>query len=338
MLRLPSSSFRFRFRLHLRLIPLLAALAVGVGPISAQAQAPSAPAAPTPRAQAPTGRALTPPIYDMVYGETADGQKLLMDIFQPPVRVGLADKGSQPKLRPAVIFIHGGGWAHGSKKDFRSVAVLMSGLGYVTVPIAYRLTTNPANTWPAQLDDVQLAVRWLRENAATYSIDPTRIGAMGASAGGHLVTCLATRETRDPATAKYASQSSRVNCVVNINGPSDLTEDFAPKVKQGAAVNDLLTKLFGGPRSETGKGELARDASPLFNIDAKTPPFLIVHGDQDEVVPVDQSRRLQEALVKAGVSSNLLILEGEGHSFTKQENQKRFLKDSIVFFNQRLTP
>ncbi|WP_051946450.1 alpha/beta hydrolase [Verrucomicrobium sp. BvORR106] len=278
----------------------------------------------------------TPPQLDVVYGETADGQKLLLDLYQPPVAPPKAGSAATPKLRPAVLMVHGGGWAGGNKKEFRNLALLMAQLGYVTVPVSYRLTTNAANTWPAQLDDVQLAVRWLRNHASQYGIDPKRIGAVGVSAGGQLVASLGLRETRDPATAKYADQSSRVACVVDVSGPTDLADDFSSKVKQGGAVNDHLKGLFGGPVAE--KSSLVSDASPLSHVDAKASSFLIIHGTKDDIVPFDHAQRLHEALTKNGTPTKLLALENEGHAFQSRENQKRFMQETIVFFNQNLMP
>lgn len=291
---------------------------------------------PSPFEIAPAKPVRTPPQLDVVYGETADGQKLLLDLFQPPVSPPKAGATTQPKLRPAVLMVHGGGWAGGSKKEFRNLALLMAQLGYVTAPVSYRLTSNPANTWPAQLDDVQLAVRWLRSHAAQYAIDPKRIGAVGVSAGGQLVASLGLRETRDPATAKYAEQSSRVACVVDVCGPTDLADDFNSKVKQGQFVNGLLERLFGGPVAE--KSSLVGDASPLNHVDAKAAPFLIIHGTKDDVVPFDHSQRLHDALTKNGTPTRILALENEGHSFQNRENQKRFMQETIVFFNRSLLP
>lgn len=292
--------------------------------------------APSPFQSTPAKPVQTPPQVDVVYGETADGQKLLLDVFQPPVSPPKKGGTAQLRLRPAVLMVHGGGWAGGNKKEFRNLALLMAQLGYVTVPVSYRLTTNAANTWPAQLDDVQLAVRWLRSHATQYRIDPKRIGAVGVSAGGQLVASLGLRETRDPATAKYPDQSSRVACVVDVCGPTDLADDFSSKVKQGDFVNDLLKRLFGGPIAE--KSTLAGDASPLTHVDAKAVPFLIIHGTKDDVVPFDHSRRLHDALTKNGTPARILALENEGHVFQNRENQKKFIQETIVFFNQNLMP
>lgn len=269
------------------------------------------------------------PILDVIYRETRDGQKLALDIFLPP------SAATTNKARPAILMVHGGGWAGGDKKSFHSLAAGLAKLGYVSVPVAYRLTSNPANLWPAQLDDVQLAVRWLRAHADEYGIDPARVGAIGASAGGHLVTCLGLRESRDPA-AGHPNHSSRVTCVINVNGPSDLTEDFAPKVKQGKFVNDLLKRLFGGPAAENPAA--ASDASPLQHITLSAPPFLIFHGRMDDVVPFDQSQRLHDALAKQGTPVKLLAFDHEGHAFQKPESQKIFLEETVRFFHQHLKP
>lgn len=264
--------------------------------------------------------------YDIAYGE-AGGQKLLLDVFRP---TGQAAK----RTRPAVLFVHGGGWAGGDKRDFRDMARGLAGAGYVCFSAGYRLVTPTKNKYPAQIDDVQRAVRWIRANAGKYGVDPRRVGALGASAGGHLVALLGTRDTRDnhdPALARY---SSRVACVVDLFGPTDLTAKLPSP--PGLDVQALLTSLMGKPLEQARA--LYRDASPLFHVDGKSSPFLIFHGAEDPLVPLDQSRRFHAALGRAGVASTLIVFQGEGHGFAKPENQARFIRETLAFFNRYLKP
>ncbi len=262
---------------------------------------------------------------NVAYGEVG-GQKLLLDVYRP--------SAAEAMPRPAVVFIHGGGWVGGDKKDMRDLAIGGAKLGFVTFSINYRLATDSGNHWPAQLDDSQRAVRWVRANAAKYGVDPDRLGALGASAGGHLVTYLGTAETRDNSDTALAGYSSRVECVVDMFGPSDLTDDFAPKVKSGAAVNELIRKFLGVPAAELPQAE--KDASPLFRVTAKSAPFLIFHGSVDDLVPLDQSQRLDEALHKAGVESKLIVFDGEGHGFRKKENWDKFAAETSQFLLKHL--
>ena len=258
---------------------------------------------------------------DVIYGE-AGGEKLLLDAFylQP----------KKPTLQPAVIWVHGGGWSAGNKDAFAKSARAFAQLGYVCFSINYRLAMDGRNCWPAQLDDVQRAVRWVRANAERFGIDPKRIGAIGHSAGGHLVTCLGTRETRDNTDASLARYSSRVACAVDMSGPVDLENLENPSVDQ------VVHNLLGGTSAE--RPETTKDASPLNNVDSKSSPFLILHGQLDELVHPHQAERLDAALRAAGVESRLLVFEGEGHVLTKKENSDRMIRETLEFLKKHLSP
>lgn len=257
------------------------------------------------------------------YGEV-DGQKLLLDAYQPP-------KPAET-LRPAVILIHGGGWAAGNRSDYRDMGKWLASQGYVAFAISYRLVQKDHNQWPAQLNDVQRAVRWIRAHAKDYQIDPERIGAFGGSAGGHLVACLGTMDTLDNSDPALAAFSSRVTCVVDMCGPTDLTEDFEPKVAKGKWCNEIVENLLGGKER---KG--AREASPLFHVDRRTPPFLIFHGRKDDIVPLDQSERLLTALKAADVPAELVVFDG-GHAIEKQEELLDFVTRTDRFLKTHLKP
>lgn len=258
---------------------------------------------------------------DVIFGEV-EGKKLLLDIFAPT--------SPASKLRPAVIWVHGGGWSDGSKSNLAEGAKALSQQGYVCFSINYRLVSKEQNRWPAQLDDVQRAVRWVRANAERYQVDSKRIGAIGHSAGGHLVTCLGTRDTRDNSDVALSTYSSRIVCAVNMSGPVDLVNFDSP------IGNGVIRNLLGGTPAELP--ELAKDASPIYNVDAKSSPFLIIHGRMDDLVPPNQVERLDEALRAAGVESQLMIFEDEGHAVTKPVNSAKMIQEILKFLEKHLMP
>jgi acetyl esterase/lipase len=264
---------------------------------------------------------------DVEYGN-ANGKPLQLDVYQP------AAKSEKP--RPALLLIHGGGWILGSRKDFRGEAELAAKGGYVAFSVGYRLVFGSDTQWPAQLDDVQRAVRWVRANATRFNIDPERLGAVGVSAGGHLVAFLGTTDTRDNSDSALAAYSSRVKCVVDLFGPTDLNHDFSKVIPLGNQANELVKKLLGATPAE--KPELAREASPLNRVDAKSAPFLIFHGQRDRLVPVTQSEVLHAALKKAGVESKLILFPDEDHGLNKPANQQTFRKETVEFLKRHLQP
>ena len=198
--------------------------------------------------------------------------------------------------RPAVLLIHGGGWVAGGREDFADMARWFAHQGVVAVSIGYRLT--PKAQWPAQAEDVEHAAWWLRENAPAMNIDTERIIAIGGSAGGHLAAWLGTT---NKVNAK--GTPSRVNLVISLWGPWDLT---TANIREDA--RNMIAALMG-PLP-------ARSASPIFHIDSRSAPALLIHGTADELVPPDQSIRACEALKAARVECDLMLLEGEGHELT----------------------
>ena len=206
---------------------------------------------------------------DIVYGE-AGGQKLLMDVFMP------AEETTAP--RPAILFVHGGGWAWGQKGDFRARARRFAGYGFVCFSADYRLVKpGGVNTHPAQIDDVQLAVRWIREHGAEYGADPHRVAAWGASAGGHLVSLLGTTDTRE-SSVPLARHSSRPDCVIDEFGPSDLTAEFPTSATLGLNVQQLVDQMLGRPAKSDP--ELAKQVSPIYHVDSRSTPFLITRSPE----------------------------------------------------------
>lgn len=234
---------------------------------------------------------------------------------------------------PLVVWIHGGGWRQGSRD--RNRAAFLAQEGYVSASISYRL--SGVAKFPAQIHDCKAAIRWLRANASKYHIDPTRVGVWGSSAGGHLVALLGTSggvrelEGRVGVTA----QSSRVQAVVDYFGPSDFLRmnDFPGNLDHDAA-NSPESLLVGGPIQE--RPEAVAKANPITYVTEDDPPFLIVHGEEDPLVPIDQSVRLRDALTAAGVDVTLYLVaegkHGRGGEFGSEK-----LRDMVQgFFDRHL--
>lgn len=206
--------------------------------------------------------------------------------------------------RPALLFIHGGGWTEGTKERGMMALLPYAQRGYVAASMEYRLSGEAR--FPAQIDDVKAAIRFLREHASQYGIDPRRIAVWGQSAGGHLAALAGTT----------GSGAERPDAVIDWNGPADLLEPrelarlLAQKAKQNAPTI-AIERLLGGPIDE--HRELARAASPVTHVSADDPPFLILHGTADPEVDISQSRALHEALRAAGVDATLKEYAREAH-------------------------
>jgi acetyl esterase/lipase len=233
---------------------------------------------------------------DMEYGR-AGGESLKLDLYLPA-----EDRAA---LRPGIVFIHGGGWSGGDKSEFADMAREMAGRGYVAVSVNYRLA--PKYRFPANVEDVQKAVRWLRRHAAEYRLDPARIGAMGASAGGHLASMLGLLETRETGLPPN-EPPSRVECVVDYFGRMDLTLE-----PTSASFTEYRVAYIGKSKSEAQ--DLYVEASPITHVDPNTVPFLLVHGARDPQVEPVQSEKMLAALERAGIEASLLLLGGQGHGF-----------------------
>jgi acetyl esterase/lipase len=241
---------------------------------------------------------------DLAYGPHTERNTL--DLYLP-------DGGNTP--RPLIIWVHGGAWQGGSKEGGPQPALELLRRGYAVACINYRLSQHAP--FPAQINDCKTAVRFLRANASKYDLDPARFGVWGGSAGGHLAALLGTSgDVKDlEANGANAGVSSRVQAVCDFFGPADLltmAQQSGPEsALQHDAPNSPESRLLGGPILD--RKDAARRASPVTYITSDDPPFLIVHGDKDNVVPVGQSKQLHEALKKARVDSTLLIIPGAGH-------------------------
>jgi acetyl esterase/lipase len=263
---------------------------------------------------------------DLSYAGT-DHPRQRLDLYLPKAR-----KSDTPL--PLIAFIHGGAWLGGDKRGAGGQVIRFAANGqYVAASIGYRLSGDAI--WPAQIHDCKAAIRWLRAHAAEYGIDPERIGVMGSSAGGHLVAMLGTSgdvEAMEGDLGDADDQSSRVTCVVDLYGPADmLTIGDYPSQLDHKAANSPESRLIGGAVLENK--DAARSASPVAYISKDDPPFLIIHGSNDQTVPYHQSVELDEQLTQAGVRSLFITIDGGGHGGFRSDELDQRVK---AFFDLHL--
>lgn len=202
---------------------------------------------------------------------------------------------------PLVMMVHGGGWSAGSKADFRDLMLGVASQGYVAASIGYRLVTSTANRFPTAVQDSRCALRTLRDRAAQYAIDPTRAVVLGGSAGAHLASLLGVAPDEPAFDGTCAATSdTRIDGVVSVAGPQDLRDagDYP------APTQPILDAFFG--HTPSADPDNAALASPITHVDASDPPFLLIHGTIDDVVPFEQSELMQRALWGANVPATLV--------------------------------
>jgi acetyl esterase/lipase len=212
---------------------------------------------------------------------------------------------------PLIVWIHGGAFRMGSKED--RIPFEMLEQGYAIASLNYRLSQHAR--FPAQIEDCKAAVRWLRAHADTYTLDPSRFASWGESAGGHLAAMLGTTGHEAALeVGEHLEHSSQVQAVLDFFGPTDFLQMDAQRLPEGM-VHDTAdspeSELVGGPIQER-PAEVAR-ANPVTYVTADAPPFLIVHGDRDPLVPYHQSTLLAVALKAAGVPFTFYTVVGAGH-------------------------
>lgn len=263
---------------------------------------------------------------DQPYADTNNPRQML-DLLLPKER-------ASDKPLPVIAYIHGGAWRAGNKSGaLRRVVPFVESGRFVGVSIGYRLSGEAV--WPAQIHDCKAAIRWLRANADSLGIDADRIGVMGSSAGGHLVAMLGTSGDVADLEGKLGSHtdvSSRVTCVVDEFGPTNfLTMNDFPSRIDHLSPTSPESLLIGGVI--TDHQDKVRHASPLTYVSKDDPPFLIIHGTKDPLVPYNQSVILEADLKKAGVDVQLqTITEGQHGGFRSNELARR----TRLFFEKHL--
>lgn len=255
---------------------------------------------------------------NVVYG-TVNGADLHLDVYEP------SEKATTP--RPAVMLIHGGGWTEFDKSTMRAIGQFLARSGFVCFAVDYRLFHGAENRWPAQLDDVQRAVRWVRANAEKYGVNGERMGAFGHSAGAQLAALLGMEDTRDNSEAALAKYSSRVQAVVDVSGPTDFTTE------RDAEAVAFLDRFFGSDYAKNA--EPWKAASPVYHVRKEDAAFLIVHGTRDESVPIAQAEELYAKLQAAGVPAAFVKVD-DGHTFHEPEARRTLAMETLTFFNRNL--
>ena len=235
---------------------------------------------------------------DVVYGK-GGGEELHLDLARPK---DVADRV------PCIVVIHGGAWRHGDKRVHMDQIRMFASQGYVSASIQYRLC--PTHRFPAQLEDVKCAIRFLRAHADQYNIDPQKIGAVGFSAGAHLSMLLGTMDAEDGFEGEggWAEQPSKVQAVVAFFGPTELGSDDIPERSR-----PLVSDFLGGSREQIP--DVYRDASPLSYVSKGDPPMLLLQGTDDPLVPHSQAIKMLQAMTVADVPGRVEFLIDAGHGW-----------------------
>jgi acetyl esterase/lipase len=247
----------------------------------------------------------------------AHGQPLHLDLHLPD--------GEGP--HPVCLWLHGGAWFLGDRSaGAKPFAVGLAEWGVAIASIDYRLAE--AGAFPANIDDVHAAVRWLRAHGSEYGLATEKIGSWGESAGGHL-SLMAALTGRDA--------DERIDAVVDCYGPTDLVARLSRTDLERIVLNDPPETRYLQTTVDSADLDRARAASPLYQRLDQAPPTLIIHGDRDQQMALDQSQRMHQALVAAGRDSQLLVLGGTGHG-GPQHAAPWVLGTIAAFLHQHLGP
>jgi len=263
----------------------------------------------------------TPTLEGIVYGQAA-GEVLTMDYYAP----------AGPAPHPIAIIVHGGGFVGGTSKNGSEAYCgdFLAPAGYAVFSINYRLA--PKYPYPAMVQDVQRAIRYIRAHAAQWSADPNRLALVGGSAGGYLsnmaglLNAAGDKASKDP----VERESAQVQAVVTLFGPSDF---------RGKPMNENVHALLDAPIQEKGQESVLAEASPITHVSKTAPPFLLIHGDRDEAVPFTESTKLQTALRALGVRCDLIRIPNGPHAsggWYKVPGVPDWERQMTVWLNQRL--
>ena len=269
--------------------------------------------------------ATAPAQVTIPYGQASGANPLTLEYYAPA-----AAKGSG--LHPAVILLHGGGFVSGSSRDQETVglAELLSRAGFAVFAINYRLA--PEHPYPAAVDDVLRAIRFVRFQARRWQVNPRQIALVGADAGGYLANVAGLEEAGNTAGASDAvgRQSADVQAVVSLSAFSDF---------RGWPPSPTLRSFLAPLIEAQGLEQALATASPVMRIRTGAPPFLLIHGDADQVVPMVQSTHWQNALQAAGVKCNLILIGGGGHhsaAWAQLPGVRDWIKEMVTWLEAAL--
>jgi len=241
-------------------------------------------------------------IADIEYARSG-ADSLRLDLYEPENRSG----------GPVLVWLHGGGWENSSKAAIPARVLGLVGRGYTIASVDF-LPASAAR-FPGQVLEIKAAVRFLRAQARTYGYDAARIGILGASSGAHLAALVGTSNGEpelEGTLGEYLDQSSAVQAIVSYFGASNLTTILDQSTPFGVGVRQpALIRLLGALPSEVEP--LAKLASPVFHVDSTDPPLLLLHGDQDRQMPINQSHELEGAYERQGLDVDFIVVHDAGH-------------------------
>ena len=243
-------------------------------------------------------------IADVEYARVGD-QRLMLDLHLRRKSARAAD------APPLVVWVHGGAWRSGSRKNMPLGGLVER--GYAVASVDYRL--SPVARFPAQVHDIKAAIRFLRARRGEYGYDATRIAIAGDSAGGHLAALVGMTSGNadlEGTVGEHPSEKSDVEAIVSLYGMSNLTTILAQSTPHGLSVRVPALQLLLGAQPQDAP-DLARLASPVFHADAGDPPLLLIHGDQDPQAPINQSLELQGRYEALKLPHRLVVLHGSAH-------------------------
>jgi len=307
-----------------RLAVLLLALSLPMG--TADARAPRKPRAAADASAHPAPISPIPRPVRFPGGVTMQTQTYATRTGFRPLTLDLYMPAERTPLRPALIFVHGGSWNSGDARhagtfeDFPGLLATLARRGFVVASVNYRLSGEAR--FPAALQDVKSAIRWLRAHAQDYAIDTTRVAVWGEAAGGQLaamagLTCGVARFAPPPdAGAATPPPSDCVQAAIDWYGVTDFDTIYADRGKPPPDTPDAIGAYLGCTPPACPPGT-AREASPLTYVSPTAPPFLIQQGAADGIVPLKQSQKLYDALKAIGVPAELVVYPGVAHSFAR---------------------